>query len=84
MTISNLTPVQPKKKSTSHKCSECGCIITNRFSVARKMCRVCNDAAQQLESFTVNDMLGDLELMINPSGSTQVRDYEGDYAYSFR
>jgi ribosomal protein L37AE/L43A len=76
------TKLTPKKKT--HKCTSCGCVITNRFSVARGTCRVCNDSAQQLEAFTVNDLVGDLELMLNPSGITQRHDYEGDYAFTFR
>lgn len=82
------TKVKRKTKSTSHKCTSYGCIISNKFSVARGLCRVCNDSLQQLESFTVNDMVGDLELMLNPSGVTQRHDYEGDYegdyAFTFR
>ena len=78
------TKVKRTVKSKSHKCTSCGCIVTNKFSIARGLCRVCNDSVQQLEAFTVNDMVNDLELMINPGGVTQRHDYEGDYAFTFR
>ena len=84
--MTELQPTKPKARTlkTVHKCNSCGTVITNRYSIARGTCRVCNDAAQELESFTVTDMVGDLENMLNPDGVTRCPDYEGNYAWTYR